>query len=59
MAKHIKQRRCEHCSNPFRISRYWQRFCSTKCRVDHFYEETQEVRRIVRERREAEKAEAP
>ncbi len=28
--------KCEECKEEFQKKRYWQRFCSTDCRVKHF-----------------------
>ena len=28
--------KCEECEDEFQKNRYWQRFCSTDCRVKHF-----------------------
>jgi hypothetical protein len=35
------------------VARYWQRFCSRRCRLAHFHEETQAVRELLREQRAA------
>ena len=39
-----KPRACDRCAATYTPRRGWQRFCSTKCRMNHWTEQTQKAR---------------